>query len=227
MSSETDIFPGAAEDVSNELGPSVQDAVEGNFNEQDTREHGISEADRVPLGQHLKRYADSVGTDVISGINSMLAPTAILHAGSMEQKRAVIGGLVDNFGIQDVPAARDPGAGQLSPEQSQAAVNDFIAQNPAAADETVQFHMLNYLNQMREQGYAPDLGQAFQNSVAAHPQYDELVQQAHAQQQASQAREAQRQAMPGVGMVSGSGTSAANQASDDLDSIISEATPHW
>ena len=213
MSSETDVFPGPAEDVSTELGPSVQDAVEGNYNEQDTRAHGIAEADRIPLGQHLKGYADSVGTDVISGINSMLAPTAILHAGSMEQKRAVIGGLVDNFGIQDIPQARDAAPPILTEEQGNEAVSNFIAQNPGAQDETVQTHMLHHLTQMREQGFAPDLEVAYAHSVVAHPQYNEL------------ARQGQRQARPDPGMVSGSGASAANQASDDLDDIINELTP--
>ena len=81
MSSETDVFPGAAEDVTTDQGMSVSDAATSAFDDADRAHNGIAEGERESVGQYLKYHADAVGTSVISGLNSLIEPAITLRHG--------------------------------------------------------------------------------------------------------------------------------------------------
>ena len=105
-SNEPDIFPGAAEDVSTDVGMSVDDAAASAYDDQDRAHNGIAEGERESVGQYLKFHADAVGTTVINGLNSLIEPTVTLRHGSQQDKRTLLGHLVDQYQIQDVPVVQ-------------------------------------------------------------------------------------------------------------------------
>ena len=55
MSNETDIFPGAPEDVSTDVGMSVADATSSAYDDQDRAHNGIAEGERESVGQYPRR----------------------------------------------------------------------------------------------------------------------------------------------------------------------------
>ena len=227
---ETSIFPGPDPDTTTDLGMSIDDASASAYDDWDRGENGIAEGERENLGKHLKFHADSAGTTVINGLNNLIEPAVTLRHGSQDQKRALLGHIVDEYGIQDVPMAQSAAveygppalgeAGQpvVTEAEAMAAISGFISANPIAADERIQEHMIHIVSDMRRQGYQPDLGRALEIAVGNDARY------APAARQAQQASEVARAKAAGV-QVSGSGSSTPNQVSDDLASIINEITP--
>ena len=231
MSNEQDIFPAAAEDVSTDVGMSVDDAATSAFDDADRRENGIAEGERTNIGQYLQYHADAVGTTVISGLNSLIEPAITMRHGTMEQKRALLGHFVDEYGIQDVPAAAQAPPVEYGPPadgadgqpvgteaEGMAVVEQFISENPVAQDDLIKSYMVDIVGDMRAQGYQPDLGRALEIAIEHHPRYSEQAQAAR------QAGEVARSKAAGV-QVSGSGSSSPNQASDDLADILGELIP--
>ena len=215
MSTDDNPFPGPGQDVSTDLGPSVEDAVTDNYNSQERAVDGIAEGDRVAIGQHLKYHADAAGVSVVDGLDALIAPAVVLRHGSMQEKRQLLGHVVDNYGIEDVPVVQpeaiDYGGadGQpVSEAEGMAVVQNFISENPIAQDEQIQDFMIHVVQDMRAQGYQPDLGRALEIAID------------HQAEQVGRARSASVQ-------VSGSGSSSPNQTSDDVADIINELTPGW
>ena len=229
MSTDQDVFPGAAEDVTTDDGMSVDDAVSSSFDDWDRGENGIAEGEREHLCQHLKSHADAVGVTVIDGINSLLEPAIAFHTGDLTAKRKVIWDLIDAHNIHPVPEAEpapvpveygppahDGNGGQVvSEEAGMAHVQEFIAANPVAADELTQDHMTHIVADTRAQGYQPDLGRALEIAIQHHPRYSESARQAVEAEHLTRAKQ-------GTGQVSGGGNMTPNTVSDDLDDIISE-----
>ena len=229
MTDEANVFPGPAEDVTNNDGMSVEDAASSSFDDWDRGQNGIAEGERESLGQHLKSHADAVGVTVIGGLNSLIEPAVALHTGDMTAKRKVIGDLIDAHNIHPVPEAEaapvaveygqpahDGNGGQVvSEEAGLAHVQDFISANPVAADELIQDHMTHIVADMRAQGYQPDLGRALEIAIQHHPRYSDTARQAQEAQQVARARQASVQ-------ISGGGAMTPDTVSDDLDDIISE-----
>ena len=230
MSTEQDIFPGAGEDVTTDEGMSIADAATSAFDDADRRENGIAEGERENLGKYLKGHADAVGTTVIAGLNSLIEPAITMRHGTQDQKRALLGHFVDEYEIRDIPAAQSqpveygpPAAGAdgqpvVSEAEGMAVVERFISENPVAADEVIQDHMIHIIGDMRAQGFRPDLGRALEIATANHPRYSEQAQAARQAGEVARAKAASVQ-------VSGSGTTSPNQAGDDLASILDELTP--
>ena len=228
MSNEQDIFPGPAADVTTSEGMSVDDATSSAFDDHQRATDGIAEGERESVGRYLKHHADAVGVSVVDGLTSLIEPAVTLRHGSMQDKRALLGHIVDNYGIQDVPTVQaapveygPPAAGadgQPPATDADAVVQQFISENPIAQDEQIQDFMIHVVQDMRSQGFQPDLAQAFEIAVQHHPHYSAQAQAARQADEVSRARQAS-------GQVSGSGSSAANQASDDLASILDELTP--
>ncbi len=229
------------EEQSDASGQTVDDAVESAYDTWDEGQHGIAEGDRVPMGQWLQRHARDAGTTVKGGLESLVATTAVLRGGDQEQKRQMIGHLVDQYGIRERPGAENPApaidefgdpAAQYPQESvtpyaasvgeivgaDPAAVGQFLAANPIARDPQIQVAMVEVAQEMLRQGLQPD-GQTML-SVAIDQVGPREPQQAQDARHVAQARAAS-------GQVSGSGNSAANQASDDLDAVLNELTPQW
>ena len=206
-------------------GMSPDDATASAYDDWDEGQHGISEGNRVAIGQHLKYHADAAGVSVVDGLDALIAPAVTLRHGSQQEKRQLLGHVIDDYNVQDVPAVQsqaiDYGGADGQPGVSEgqavaavdAAVAQFISANPAARDEQIQSDMTNIVQDMWQQGYRPGaqqaLGEALQIAIE------------HQAEQVGRARAA-------GGQVSGaSPASAANQASDDLADIIGELTPSW
>ena len=173
-----------------------------------------------------------MGVSVIDGLTSLIEPAVTLRHGSMQDKRALLGHIVDNYGIEDVPtvqseavAVRPPGGrrGRSTRQRGRSRGRrrvQFISANPIAQDEQIQDFMIHVVGDMRSRGYQPDLAQAFEIAVANHPHYSAQAQGARQADEVARARAAS-------GQVSGSGSSSPNQTSDDVADIINELTPGW
>ena len=218
-------------DPINGKGMTPDDAASSAFDDWDTGQHGISEGNRVEIGQHLKYHADSAGVSVVDGLNALIQPAVVLRHGSMQEKRQLLGGVVDDYNVQDVPTVQSqapeygpPAAGAdgqpVSEAEAEATVAQFISANPIAQDEQIQDFMIHVVGDMRSRGYQPDLAQAFEIAVANHPHYSAQAQGARQADEVARARAAS-------GQVSGSGSSSPNQTSDDVGAIINELTPSW
>ena len=211
-------------DPINGKGMTPDDAASSAFDDWDTGQHGIAEGNRVEIGQHLKYHADSAGVSVVDGLDALIEPARILRHGSMQEKRQLVGGVIDDYNVQPVPVVQSeapeygpPAAGAdgqpVSEAEAEATVAQFISSNPAAQDEQIQSDMTNIVQNMWQQGYRPGaqqaLGEALQIAIE------------HQAEQVGRARAAS-------GQVTGaSPASAANQASDDLGDIIGSLTPNW
>ena len=228
MSTDDNPFPGPAEDVTTAEGMSVDDAVASAYDDHDRARNGIAEGERENVGQYLKYHADAAGTTVINGLDALIAPAITLRHGSQHDKRTLLGDLVDNYNIRDIPtvqsqapeygppAAGADGQAPSTEAEADAVVQDFIAANPIAQDHEIQDFMIHVVGDMRAKGFQPDLGQAFEIAVANHPRYSGQAQG----DEVARARAA-------GGQVSGSGSSSPNQTSDDVADIINELTPSW
>ena len=154
--------------------------------------------------------------------------------------------LIDQYDIRDRPSAEEPAVQQYDefgdpvgqyPQEGvtayaaevgqivgadPAAVGQFLAANPIARDPTIQAGMVDVAREMIRQGYQPDaqtmLTVAIEQASAGAPR--------QARQQAQDNAHAAR-VNAASGMVSGSGSSAVHQTSDDLDAIINEIVPQW
>ena len=221
------------EEASDASGMSMDDATSSAYDDWDRATSGIAEGERENLGKHLKYHADSAGTTVIAGLNALIEPAVTLRHGTMDQKRAVLGHIVDNYDVRDVPMAQQATAPEYGPpatgadgqaivsaEEGLATVQAFVAANPIAADELIQDHMINIVDDMRRQGYQPDLGRALEIAIQHHPRYGEAARQEQQEQQVAKAKAASVQ-------VSGSGSTAPRQTSDDVAGILDELVPHW
>ena len=217
--------------ASDDQGMTPTDAVESAFNDWDTQEHGISEASRREWGPQLKQVADHEGTDVRNGINALVASHINKRYGSPEIKRQALGADIDAYQINPMPtaeAAPQPdavsdtgGGGQafLNEEQAAMGIQDFVAQNPLAADGEIQERMISVAADMRTQGFAPSLSVMFQHAVAQDPRYSEQARETADADQVARARAASVQVTGG-----GRSTGAGGQSSDVGD-ILDELVP--
>ena len=121
----------------------VKDDFEIVYDAIDERDNGIAESDRESAGQWLKSHADDAGTSVRTGLHSLVGTTAVLRGGSQEEKRQMIGHLVDQYNIHERPGAEEPAAvdefsdpvGQHSPAtvtEYAASVGEIVGADPAA-----------------------------------------------------------------------------------------------
>ena len=215
-------------EVTDSEGMSVEDAATSAYDDHDRATNGIAEGERVGLGQHLKGHADAAGTTVIGGLNYLVDAAVGLRTGDQATKREVIGALIDEHGVHAMPMADDPAPAYATPtnegqqpiteEQGMAAVQSFIEQNPVARDERIQDHMIYIVNDMRAQGFQPDLGRALEIAVASHPRFS---QQAQAETDAATVARARAAAV----QVSGGANTAPRGGSDDIGAILDELIP--
>lgn len=219
------------EDASDSSGQTVDDAVEGAYDSWDAREHGISEGWRKPVGQWLQGHAREAGTTIETGLQSLVQTAGVLRSGDQAAKREMLGFLVDQYGVQDIPMAQDqpiaygpPAVGEagqpVTEAEGMAVVEQFVAANPAAQDGRIQESMIHVIDDMRRQGFQPNLAQAFEIAVGNDVRYSPAARQAQQADEVSRAKAASVQ-------VSGSGSSSPNQTSDDLSSLINELMPSW
>ena len=145
-------------------GMTPDDAAASAYDDHDRHHNGIAESEREGFGKFLKQHADAVGTNVIDGVNSLLQPAITLRHGTQEEKRALLGHVVQEYDIRDVPMANE-GSAPLTEDQSLAVVEDFMAARPDAQDPEVQERMGYHLQQMQAQGHPLDLEVAYQHSV--------------------------------------------------------------
>ena len=234
-SSAGGIGPGQQEVVeaaSDATGMSVDDAVTSAFDDWDTKEHGISESDRVQWGPELQKVATQEGTNVRDGINTLVSSHINKRYGSPEIKRLALGADIDTYQINALPTAEaapeavDHGSamaetGQViqNEEQASAVIQDFVTANPVAADPQIQELMVDVATDMRAKGYQPRLDAVLHHALQADPRFSEQARQASDADQVGRARAANVQ-------VSGSGnsTSVAGQTTD-VGAILDELVP--
>ena len=219
-------------------GMTVDDAVASSFDDHDRLHNGISEGERVEVGQHLKGLADSVGVSVRDGLDSVIRPFIDLGSGDVKKQRAVIDGLIDHYDVHPVPEAAparvEDEQSFATEEQAQNAVQRFTEANPLAADPQIRSAMINIATDVRRQGVQPYLEEVYAAAVSGDPRFagqvreaqaEQAKQQRHAehQRQASDPERVARAKQAGV-QVSGGGRSAPSSSSpsDDLDDIIRE-----
>ena len=228
------IGPGldAGESASDESGMTVEDAATSTYNDWDAKEHGISESDRTEWGPELQKIPTQEGTNVRDGINTLVSSHINKRYGSPDIKRQALGADIDAYQINPLPTAEaapeavDHGnamaeTGQTfeTEGQAQAAIQDFVAANPVAADPQIQDLMIDVATDMRAKGYQPRLDAVLHHALQADPRFSEQARQASDADQVGRARAANVQ-------VSGSGnsTSAASQATD-VGAILDELVP--
>ena len=211
-------------------GMTPDDAAATAYDDHDRHHNGIAEGEREPMGKWLQGHADHIGLSVEDGLKSVIGPAAILHNGSLAQKRELLGSMIDEFQIHPEPSAETTAqydefgdlvggapmqsAGQViqTAEQAAPVVQQFLAANPAAQDGQVQERMLAVAEDMKRQGFQPDLPTMLYWAVEGQHQADAA--------QLSRAKSANVQ-------VSGSGRSGptGGDQSDDLHAIIHGLTP--
>ena len=224
-------FDTGGEAPSDETGMTTADATADAYDSWDRKAHGISEGERTDIGEWLKGHADHIGLSVEDGLKSVIGPAAVLHNGSLAQKRELLGSMIDQFQIHPEPSAEtarydefgDPapaapmqGSGQTirSEEQAAPVVQAFVAANPAAQDAAVQERMIEVAQDMQRQGYQPDLGTMLYHALSS--------QQAQDAETVARAKAADVQ-------VSGGGRSgpSGGSQSDDISDVLNEITPRW
>ena len=243
MSEAADAHPEAGaiqggEAASNASGMTPDDAAASAYDTWDRSANGISEGERVEIGQHLKGLADSVGVSVRDGLDSVIGPAIDLGSGDIKKQRAVIDGLIDHYNVHPVPEAAPAAAEYEQPiateEQAEAAIQTFTQANPLAGDPQVLATMVDVAADMRSKGYQPTIQQVYAHAVSADPRFAAQMRQAQGGQ-ATQQREAEyrrqaadpervARAKQGSVQVSGGGRSApsSSSSSDDIDNIIRE-----
>ena len=219
----------SGEAASDEAGMSIEDAVTSSYDDFDRAENGIAEGERSDMGRWLKGHADHVGLSVEDGLKSVIGPAAVLHNGSLQQKRELLGSMIDEFQIHPEPSAETAqqydefgdavggasmqGAGQVIQTAEQAApfVQQFIAQNPAAQDPAIQGVMLAVAEDMRWKGYQPDLPTMLYHALAS--------------QQAQDAETVARAKAADVQVSGGGRSGPTGSQSDDIGDIIGSQLP--
>ena len=211
-------------------GMTPSDATESTYDDWDRGQNGIAEGEREDFGKYLKGHADHVGVGVKEGVGVLVDTAAVLRNGNQDQKRQMLGHLIDNHDVRPEPTAEvaaqydgasDTGGGQafLNEEQAALGIQDFVAQNPIAADGEIQERMIAVAQDMRTQGFAPRLNVMFQHAIAQDPRYSEAARQASDADQVARARAANVQISGGA-----NSTSAASQATD-VGAILDELVP--
>ena len=234
-------------------GMTIEDAATSAFDDLDRAANGISEGEREPMGKWLKGHADHIGLSVEDGLKSVIAPAAILHNGSQEQKRELLGTMIDNFQIHPEPSAETaqqydefgdaiqpmqydttPQQGQVigTEAQAQQVIAEFIRDNPAAQSADVQDRMILVAEGMRAQGFQPDLASVYQTATGEYPQarnHGALRHKWEADRQAEEKVKVEAAKRANV-QISGSGTSAptgGNQSDDIIDLLDSVVPKGW
>ena len=124
--------------ASDDTGMTPTDAAESSYDDWDRGQHGIAEGERQPMGQWLKYNADYVGTTVRDGLESLVGTASALRNGSQQEKRAMLGHLIDEYQVSPEPTAEaapqldatgDADFGQpLQPILDQQQANDAVAE---------------------------------------------------------------------------------------------------
>ena len=224
---ENPTYEGSGESASDDTGMTPADAVESAYDSWDEQAHGISEASRQTWGPELKKMADHEGTNVRDGVNALVSSHINKRYGSPEIKRQALGAEIDAYQIYPVPEAEaapqaadhgftDTGQSIQNEEQAHAAIQDFVAANPAAQDAAIQERMIEVAGEMQRQGFQPHLGTMYQHAVAQDPRFNDQARRAQQDDQVARAKAASVQ-------VSGGANSAGSvNASDEIDDIIRE-----
>ena len=148
---------------STDAGMSVGDATESAYNDWDTKENGISEAERSAWGPELQKLAVHEGTSVRHGINSLVSAHINKRYGTPEAKQLALAAEIDAYQINPMPqpAAPDEFAAPvneqqqegMSEDQASHAVHDFVRANPVADDPQIQSSMLQVARRHAATGF--------------------------------------------------------------------------
>lgn len=93
-----------------ESGMSAGDAAASAYDDHDRVHNGIAEGERESFGQYLKGHADHVGVGVTEGVGVLVDTAVVLRNGSQDQKRQMIGHMIDNHDIRPETTAESPQA---------------------------------------------------------------------------------------------------------------------
>ena len=218
---------------SNESGMSVEDAATSAYDDYDRGENGIAEGEREPMGKWLKSNADHVGTTVRDGLVNLVDTATVLRNGSQDQKRQMLGHLIDNHNVRPEPTAEaapqydatgDPDMAQplrpiLDQAQANEAVSDFVQANPVASDPSIQQAMISVAEDMVRQGHTPHLPTMLEHAVNGDPRYSQAA------AQAKEADHLKRAKAASVGVSGGGNTASAAGKSSDVGDILDELVP--
>ena len=218
--------------ASDASGMTPTDAAESAFDDWDEQQHGISESARTVWGPELKKVADHEGTNVRDGINTLVSSHINKRYGTPDIKRQALGADIDAYQINPMPTVEaEPQAfdhgnpvaetGQVfeNEGQAQAAIEDFVAANPVAADPTIQDLMVDVAQDMRRQGYQPRLDAVLHHAMQNDPRFSEQARQAHDADQVARARAAD------VQVSGGARSTGAGVQSSDVGDILDELVP--
>ena len=233
----TDAHPEAGaiqggEAPSDQRGMTPDDAAASSYDDWDRSQHGIAEGERQDMGGWLKGHADYANTTVREGLESLVTTAAVLRNGAQEQKREMLGFLVDNYDVRGVPGDDVPApqfdefgvpVGQnmqpaLTEAQAAATVSEFVAANPVCEDEAIASTMIAVAADMRRQGFVADLPTMLHHALAADPRY---AQEARATQESDHAARAKAAAV----QVSGGGSVTPSGGGDEVGDILDELVP--
>lgn len=217
---------------SDEAGMSVEDAATSAYDDHDRAENGIAEGERAPMGKWLKYNADYVGTTVRDGLESLVGTASALRNGSQQEKRAMLGHLIDEYQVSPEPTTEaappydetgDADFGQpltpiLDQQQANEAVSDFVAQNPAAGDPAIQQAMILVAEDMQSKGHTPHLPTMLHQAIQGDPRFNEGVRRSQEQDDVARAKAASVQ-------VSGGGSTAPKGTTDDIGDILDQMIP--
>ena len=215
---------------SDKEGMSVTDGVISSYDDSERAVDGIAEGERQKVGRWLKHHADAVGTDVVSGVNSLLQPAIALRNGNMETKRQVIGSLVDNYQVTPEtipvdefgdPVQRPQGADPYANE-----VETFMAANPMIQhDAALQASMTNIAQEFAARGEQFNLDGLAWTALSRDPRFAHETQAIEQRSvRVSQDDRVVRARRADV-MVSGGGNSEPSGGSDDVNDILNELVP--
>ena len=142
------IGPGldAGEAAPDETGMSVEAAATSAYDDHDRAENGIAGGERETMGKLLKTNAYYAGTTVRDGLTSLVATASALRNGSQQEKRQMLGHLIDEHQISPEPtteaapqldATGDADFGQplqpiLDQQQANEAVSGFCGGEPGS-----------------------------------------------------------------------------------------------
>ena len=211
-------------------GMNVTDAVISSFDDSERAVDGIAQGERQKVGRWLKGHADAVGTDVVTGVNSLLQPAIALRHGTMETKRQVVAKLIDDYGVapESGPAVDEFGDPIQHPQGDPHAneVGAFMQGNPLFAnDAQLQASMVNISQEMAARGEHFDMEALALEAASRDPRFaQEMVSMKQRSARANEDDNVQKAKAANV-QVSGAGSSQPSGASDDAGDILDEIVP--
>lgn len=214
------------EPASDDSGMTPHDAAASAYDDHDRAHHGIAEGEREEVGGYLKHHADAANVTVRDGLVHLVETNNALMHGDQNQKRAIVGDLIDNNNVRAEPTYGEAVAAQpyATIEQASGAVDNFMAQNPAASDPTIYASMVAIAQDMTQRGFQPDLATAFQHAVQGDPRYQ--AEASRSQRIAKEDAKVARAKAASV-QVSGAGNSGGSVTSEEISDIVSDQLGNW